>query len=150
MIRKFYFIFLAAISFYSLQAQDLYMPRNIKNAYTKGTRSLNGAPGPNYWQNKGVYDIDVTVHADTKSISGSEKIVYSNNSPDTLKSLAIRFVNNIHKPQSPRSDFYSKDFLDSGLHIASFKIDGDTYNMNSDDWSNVNAVRLKSFMLPHA
>ena len=75
------------------------MPRNIKNAYQKGTRSLTGAPGANYWQNEGVYDIDETIHPDTKSISGTEKIVYSNNSPDTLKIIAIRFVNNIHKPR---------------------------------------------------
>jgi hypothetical protein len=36
-----------------IQAQDLYMPRNIKTAYQKDTRSLTGAPGANYWQNKG-------------------------------------------------------------------------------------------------
>ncbi|MEP6682147.1 MAG: M1 family peptidase, partial [Parafilimonas sp.] len=131
-------------------AQDVYMPRNIKKAYQQGTRSLTGAPGANYWQNKGVYDIAETVHADTKSISGTEKIVYSNNSSDTLKTIAIRFVNNIHKPQSPRSGFYSKDFLDSGLHISSFKIDGAVYDVNSEGWSTVNDVRLKSAMLPHS
>ena len=87
------------------------MPRNIKKAVQKDTRTLTGAPGTNYWQNKGVYDINEIVHTDTKSISGTEKIIYSNNSPDTLKIIAIRFVNNIHKPQSPRSGFYSKDFL---------------------------------------
>ncbi len=82
-----------------IHAQDLYMPRNIKKAYQNGTRSLTGEPGKNYWQNSAVYDILETIHPDTKSISGTEKIVYSNNSPDTLKMLAIRFVNNIHKPQ---------------------------------------------------
>ena len=133
-----------------IHAQDLYMPRNIKNAYQKGTRSLTGAPGPNYWQNKGVYDIQETVHTDIQSISGTEKIVYSNNSPDTLKTIAIRFVNNIHKPGAPRSGFTGADFLDSGLHISSFKIDGDVYDINSNNWSTVNAVRLKSAMLPHS
>ncbi|SFP59329.1 M1 family metallopeptidase [Parafilimonas terrae] len=141
---------LIALSNSFINAQDLYMPRNIKNAYTEGIRSLTGAPGSNYWQNKGVYDISITVHADTRSISGTEKIVYSNNSPDTLKSLAIRFVNNIHKPQAPRSGFHSNDFLDSGLHISSFKINGTVYDINSDNWSTINAVRLKSSMRPHS
>jgi hypothetical protein len=150
MIKKISLFFIAFISLQSIRAQDLYMPRNIKNAYAKGTRSLTGSPGANYWQNKGAYDINVTVHANTRSISGTEKIVYTNNSPDTLKTIAIRFVNNIHKPQSPRSGFYSKDFLDSGLHISSFKIDGAAYDINSDGWSTVNAVRLKSFMAPHS
>jgi peptidase M1-like protein len=131
-------------------AQNVYMPRNIKKAYQNETRSLTGAPGKNYWQNKGVYDINETIHPDTKSISGTEKIVYSNNSTDTLKTIAIRFVNNIHKPQSPRSGFYSPDFLDSGLHISSFKIDGVVYDINSAGWSTVNPVKLKSAMLPHS
>ncbi len=150
-MKQLIFLIIAFVFIQSFAvAQDLYMPRNIKNAYEKGTRSLNGAPGPNYWQNSGMYNIEETVHPDTKSISGTEKIVYSNNSPDTLKIIAIRFVNNIHKPQAPRSGFYSKDFLDSGLHISSFKIDGVAYDINSEEWSTVNAVRLKSAMMPHS
>src|SRR5256885_2257500 len=150
MNKKFCFFILALIALQNLYAQELYMPRNIKKAYQKETRSLTGAPGANYWQNKGVYDIEETIHPDTKSISGTEKIVYSNNSSDTLKIIAIRFVNNIHKPQSPRSGFYGKDFLDSGLHISSFKIDSAVYDINSDGWSTVNPVRLKSMVLPHS
>jgi hypothetical protein len=150
MIRKVCFFIIVFFSAQSLHAQDIYMPRNIKKAYEKGTRSLTGAPGKNYWQNKGVYNIEETVHTDTRSISGKETINYSNNSPDTLKAIAIRFVNNIHKPQSPRSGFYSTDFLDSGLHISSFKIDGAVYDINSAGWSTVNAVRLKSVMMPHS
>ena len=91
MNKKFCFFVIALITLQNLFAQDLYIPRNIKNAYAKGTRSLTGAPGPNYWQNKGVYDIEETVHPDTKSISGSEKIIYSNNSPDTLKTNCHSF-----------------------------------------------------------
>jgi peptidase M1-like protein len=150
MNKKFSFFIIALISLQNLYAQDLYMPRNIKKAYQKETRSLTGEPGKNYWQNQGVYDIEETIHPDTKSISGTEKIVYSNNSPDTLKIIAIRFVNNIHKPQSPRSGFYGKDFLDSGLHISSFKIDSAAYDINSSGWSTVNPVRLKSAVMPHS
>ncbi|ULT45768.1 hypothetical protein KRR40_22610 [Niabella defluvii] len=36
-----------------LRAQELYMPRNIKAAYNKGTRSVTGIPGAAYWQNQG-------------------------------------------------------------------------------------------------
>ena len=34
-------------------AQSLYMPRDIQNAFKKETRSLDGKPGKNYWQNHG-------------------------------------------------------------------------------------------------
>jgi hypothetical protein len=140
MIKKFFTIILGVGFFHLVNAQDLYIPRNIRNAYTKGTRSLTGAPGPNYWQNSGVYDIHVTVHPLTSSISGKENIVYSNNSPDTLKMIAIRFVNNVRKQQD----------RDAGLNIVSLKIDGADYEVNSDNWGTVNPVRLKSEILPHS
>lgn len=44
----------------SLYSQTLYTPRNIQEAYKKGTRSPDGRPGPNYWQNKGRYTINIT------------------------------------------------------------------------------------------
>src|ERR1043165_1558120 len=42
-------------------AQQLYMPRNVARAYVAGTRSADGKPGPKYWQNKGVYNISISV-----------------------------------------------------------------------------------------
>ncbi|MFC4162032.1 M1 family metallopeptidase [Epilithonimonas zeae] len=126
----------------TMSAQELYMPRNIKKAYTNGTRDISGKPGRNYWQNKGVYDVNVKVDAKTKIVSGSEVIQYSNNSPDELKILAIRFVNNMTKPQSARAGYASKDALTDGLKIKSFYINGEKYNINSDNWSTVEAVKL--------
>ncbi|MDQ6762550.1 MAG: hypothetical protein M3015_07970, partial [Bacteroidota bacterium] len=49
------------ISEHYLHAQNLYIPRNIKEAYKNGTRSMDGTPGKNYWQNEGKYDINVMV-----------------------------------------------------------------------------------------
>jgi hypothetical protein len=126
----------------TMSAQELYMPRNIKNAYAKETRDISGKPGKNYWQNKGIYDVNVKVDAQTKMVSGSETIQYSNNSPDELKVLAIRFVNNMTKPQSPRAGYASKESLTDGLKIKSFSINGEKYNINSDDWGTVEAVKL--------
>lgn len=133
---------------YAASAQELYMPRNIKAAYAKGTRSASGKPGPNYWQNHGKYNMDIKVNAETKVVSGEEEILYSNNSTDTLRNLAIRFVNNLHKPTSPRGGAVSEDFLSSGLNISAFSVDGETYNVNSKDWGTVGNVKLKKPLLP--
>ena len=133
------FIF-STLSYFS--AQELYMPRNIKNAYAKGTRDVSGKPGKNYWQNKGIYDIAVKVDAQKKMVSGSETIQYFNNSPDELKILAIRFVNNVNKPQAPRAGLASKDFLTEGLKITSFSINNEKYTINSDNWGTVEPVKL--------
>ena len=126
----------------TISAQELYMPRNIKKAYANGTRDMSGKPGKNYWQNKGIYDVNVKVDATTKIVSGSETIQYSNNSPDELKVLAIRFVNNVNKPQSGRAGYVSKESMTDGLKIKSFSINGEKYNINSDNWSTVEAVKL--------
>ncbi len=141
-MKRFLFGVFAFATLVHFSAQELYMPRNIKKAYAKGTRDMSGRPGKNYWQNKGVYDVNVKVDAKTKVVSGSETIQYSNNSPDELKVLAIRFVNNVNKPQSGRAGYTSKESMTDGLKIKSFSINGEKYNINSDDWSTVEAVKL--------
>ncbi len=129
-------------------AQELYMPRNIKAAYQKGTRSIDGKPGKSYWQNHGKYLMEISVDVNTKIVTGSESIEYSNNSTDTLKSITIRFVNNLHKPTAPRGGSVSEDFLSDGLTITSFKIDGETYNVNAKTWGTTGDVRLKTPLFP--
>jgi accessory colonization factor AcfC len=140
--------FLCYLGSHALSAQELYMPRNIKAAYTKGTRSMDGKPGKNYWQNHGKYNMDLMVNAETKVVSGKEEILYSNNSNDTLKTLAIRFVNNLHKPTAPRGGAVSEDFLSTGLNISSFSVDGETYAVNSKNWGTVGSVKLKKPLAP--
>ncbi|WP_293313343.1 M1 family metallopeptidase [Pedobacter sp. UBA5917] len=148
MKKLFSIALLIGLGGYMASAQELYMPRNIKAAYTKGTRSMSGKPGPNYWQNHGKYNMDIKVDAETKVVSGKEEILYSNNSSDTLKTLAIRFVNNLHKPTSPRSGAVSEDFLSTGLNIISFSVDGETYKVDSKNWGTVGNVKLKKPLAP--
>jgi hypothetical protein len=129
-------------------AQELYTPRNIKEAYSKGSRSKDGKPGKNYWQNHGKYAMEITINPDTKIVSGTESIVYENNSKDTLKTIVIRFVNNLHKPTAPRGGEVSTDFLSEGLTITSFKINGEVYNENAKNWGTVGTIKLKKPLPP--
>ena len=140
------FIFLAQNSF----AQELYMPRNIKEAYAKGTRSMDGKPGKNYWQNHGKYTIALQVNASTKIVSGTETIVYENNSNDTLKNLRIRFVNNIHKKNASRAVENSDDFFTDGLTITALKIEGIVYKEDAKNWGTVGIVKMKKPLPPHS
>jgi hypothetical protein len=140
------FLFLAQNSF----AQELYMPRNIKQAYEKGTRSKDGKPGKNYWQNHGKYTMDIAVDAKTKIVSGTETILYENNSNDTLRNLAIRFVNNLHRPSAPRGGSASDDFLSNGLTITSLKIGEEVYKEDARSWGTVGNVKMRKPILPHS
>lgn len=131
-------------------AQELYMPRNIKEAYAKETRSKDGNPGKNYWQNRGKYTMEIAVDPKTKLVTGTETIVYQNNSKDTLRNMVIRFVNNLHKPSSPRGSVVSNDFLSDGLTITSLKIENEVYKEDARNWGTYGNVKLKKAILPNS
>jgi len=131
-------------------AQELYMPRNIKKAYENGTRSKDGKPGVNYWQNRGKYNMEISVDPKTRLVTGTETIIYENNSKDTLRNLAIRFVNNLHKPTSSRGNDVSEDFLSDGLTITSLKVENEVYKEDARKWGTVGNVKLQKPILPHS
>ena len=97
------------------QTTPLYMPRDIKAAFAKGTRSPDGRPGPKYWQNRARYDITMQAAPPARDIRGRETITYFNNSPDTLKQVVLRIIQNIHKPGASRDGDASPDYLTSGV-----------------------------------
>jgi hypothetical protein len=63
-------------------------------------RSAAGEPGPDYWQQKVDYNIDVTLDDEKQAIHGSESIRYHNLSPHTLKYLWLQLDANIFAPDS--------------------------------------------------
>lgn len=113
-------------------AQELYMPRNIKQAYIKGTRDKSGLPGKHYWQNKGIYNIRLAVNPPNRRVTGTETIRYINNSPNELKHMVLRLIVNLHKYQSPRSGYVSKDFLTDGVTIDTLVINGVAVKFNNN------------------
>ena len=100
------------------------MPRTVQSAYTAGSRSADGEPGANYWQNSAVHDIKVTVAPPSRTISATEEIVYTNNSQDYLDRLPIRLYMNVRLPEAQREEPHTADFLTSGVHIDELRIDG--------------------------
>jgi hypothetical protein len=63
-------------------------------------RSGSGVPGPDYWQNRADYTINARLDPATHSISGTVRIHYTNNSPDTLDVLWLQLEQNLYKPES--------------------------------------------------
>nr|MBA2761212.1 M1 family peptidase [Segetibacter sp.] len=55
---------------------------------------------PERWQQRISYDINVTMNVTTNVMNGTEKIVYSNNSPDTLNKIFIHLYWNAFQPNS--------------------------------------------------
>ncbi|MDE3125176.1 MAG: M1 family metallopeptidase [Bacteroidota bacterium] len=149
-MKQFTFILISTI-FLSVQifAQPLYMPRNIKKAYTQNTRSANGNPGVHYWQNTGNYSIHLKVTPPSKTVYGSENINYFNNSPDSLNHLIIKLILNIHKPGALRNNDVSPDYLTSGVHIDKVMVNGETIDWEEPDFhSTWQALKLSKKLLP--
>lgn len=57
-------------------------------------RAATGEPGPAYWQQRADYVIDVALDEDGKTLTGSQTIVYKNNSPHTLRYLWVQLDQN--------------------------------------------------------
>ena len=135
---------------FSLNAQDLYMSRDVKQAYKNGTRSMDGKPGKNYWQNHGRYAITITAMPPGRTVKGAETVTYINNSPDTLRSPSIKLFLNIHKPGAPREFGATPDYLTPGVHVDECKVNGQTIQVRSDQFVFTNLpVKLPKPLLPH-
>jgi len=128
----------------------LYMPRAVTKAYAKGTRSPDGKPGANYWQNRGRYNIAITALPPNRTINGSEEITYFNNSPDTIRIPVIRLFLNIHKPGAPRAGGARATYLTSGVQIDSFSVNGQgTKWPGTETTFTFQRVGLSTPLLPH-
>ncbi len=66
------------------------------NSYRTGS----GAPGPNYWQQRADYVIDVEVDDNTQMLTASETITYYNNAPEALSFLWLQLDQNVFAPDN--------------------------------------------------
>ena len=119
---------LVLAGFGAVQAQDaapspaiepgLPMPRYVAPAYkTLGTRNADGTPGPNYWQNYSVHDIAIEVAPPGRTVTGTQTVTYTNNSPNPLPLVVVRLYQNSRLPEASREDNHSADFLTDGIQI---------------------------------
>jgi len=63
-------------------------------------RAANGAPGPEYWQQRADYKIKVVLDDEEQRISGSETITYTNNSSIALTYLWVQLDQNRFEQQA--------------------------------------------------
>lgn len=113
-------------------AQSIYIPLEFEAAYEEGTRSLDGRPGSDYWQNHSDYKISVSLYPQSGLVKGSAVITYYNNSPDMLERLVFRLYPNIFKKDAVKDYRFSKDENTDGMIISNLTINKKSYNITSD------------------
>ncbi len=63
-------------------------------------RTAGGEPGHAYWQQEVDYDIDARLDEAARRIEGTERVTYTNNSPDTLRFLWLQLDQNRFRADS--------------------------------------------------
>lgn len=126
-------LFLLPTSFSFAQSTELYVPLEIQRAYQQGTRSVQGTPGPNYWQNRSDYQIKATFEPETRQLSGEETVTYTNNSPDTLRQLVIRLYPDIFKKGAARDEAVAPVDITDGVDIEQLTVNGKTLDLKGNN-----------------
>ena len=125
---------------------NLYMPTEFKKAYEIKTRAYDGIPGENYWQNSSFYTIVAEVEPGSWKIKGTEKIVYTNNSPDSLRAIIIKTYPNHYKKGAARANQVPLETLTNGMLLTDFTVDKIPVSIKDDpnviNYSTYTVLRL--------
>jgi len=89
--------------------------------------SANGAPGAKYWQNRVSYTISATIDTTAKTLTATEKIHYTNNSPDALQFLWVQLDQNTYKKDA-RSNFATAFAPATNQHTDGYDIESVAIN----------------------
>lgn len=132
MIRfvKFSVLWMFATTFCFSQEMELYMPACVTGAIEKGTRTQEGIPGDACWQNFASYSIDVDLDPVTRLLTGTEVIRYQNNSPDSLRYLVIKLLQNFYKEGVARDFGIRADIPDEGIVLEQLTVSGEVFDLN--------------------
>ena len=112
---KIFLIFLLSAFFLSGQAEENYNKKSqfnnnkFKQLYEEFSspnkfRTASGAPGPEYYQQKVDYNMEIELDEENDILYGKSLITYQNNSPDDLEYLWVQLDQNIRKNNSPSLD----------------------------------------------
>jgi Peptidase family M1 domain len=142
---------LLVLPIFGQNTKDLYMPREFKQAYNNETRSHEGIPGKNYFQNRADYVIRAEFFPNTKSIIGSEIITYKNNSSDSLSYIYINLYQNRFKKGEARDANVDPKNIHNGVEIKSIKINGTQIESSLlTYYSTILVFRVSNKILPNS
>ena len=102
-------------------------------------RASSGVPGPDYWQQRADYTINVSLDTTTTEIAGSVEIRYTNNSPDTLRYVWLQADQNLYRTASKGSALFPADSrwgvrgFEGGYTFSDVRVNGTAAQPRIDD-----------------
>lgn len=145
------FIFVLMVAYGIANGQERILPLNIHKAYENKTRSSDGKPGEAYWQNHAMYKMDIAIDTKEDILSGTARISYFNQSPDTLKEMVFRLYQDFFKKGGARQWSIPPGDVHDGMKITRMIIDEKKYDPNNDfpqRYMTNLSVKLKEPILP--
>jgi hypothetical protein len=100
----------------------------FSRAVARGTRTRTGVPGARNWVQHAQYRITATLDVVTHRVSGREHVTYLNNSPDTLRRIAVHLRQNVFAPGAPRRDPAP---VTGGVTLGAMTINGEPVAMRA-------------------
>ena len=145
------FVAIIMVAFTKSYGQERVLPINIQKAYENKTRSSNGKPGEAYWQNHAMYKMNISIDTKEDILSGTARISYFNQSPDTLKEMVFRLYQDFFKIGGARQWSIPPGDIHDGMKITRLIIDEMEYVPNNDfphRYMTNLSVQLKEPILP--
>ncbi len=124
MRKILYSLIIIFIIHFDFAHSQSFVPYNVLRAIEKGTRTTEGIPGKLYFQNYAKYTINAFFDPESGKLSGKERIVYYNNSRDTLRRIVIRLYQNIMKKGGIRDESFNPDDIHNGVNISFLLVNG--------------------------
>jgi hypothetical protein len=145
-MKKFLFLLLSLSGIVRAQLK-LPVALNVQHLYEKGTRSMDGRPGKNYWQNTADYVIAVNYNPVTRLVVGTEEISYVNNSPGTLNEIVFKLYPNLYQKGNIRDMPVAPADLTDGVVIEKIQVAGTDKDSTQFSISGTNMI-LRGVTIP--
>ncbi len=122
--------------------------------YREGSslRTASGKPGPEYWQNRSDYQIEVELDEEAHTLSGKVSITYTNNSPEELEYVWLHLEQNRFKEDSRgtlttpiQGNRYDGD-VDGGFQLENVQARLNKRNAATSNRHLVTDTRMQVFM----
>jgi peptidase M1-like protein len=128
----------------------VYEIPDFTRAVERGTRTRTGRPGAGYWVQHARYSIQAGLDVATNRVSGSERVVYLNNSPDTLRRLAVYLRQNAFAAGNPRRKAVP---ITGGVTLGRVTVNGHVIGASAESGYTVDGtvmwIPLASPLAPH-
>jgi hypothetical protein len=118
--------------------RDIPLTNMIRRAHDAGTRDSTGRPGPNYWQTRVDYRIDVALDPATSRLTGRQSTVVHNNGREPMQAIVLRLDQNIFRPDAVRATTLPE--LTDGIRISRLSVNGRALDLEAPPRQGTNVV----------